>query len=150
GKRRRIFIDFLLVTISITLLYTSFSAVSNLQASINTQKNIGLNTLTIWYGIGALSSLFLSYPLMDLISYKWTIFIGEIGFLFYIAANIYPQPWLLYPIAIIFRIVSCGLTPAKGSIVQVLSQQYAKENKNENEETRIKKFNGIFFGVYST
>jgi len=33
---------------------------------------------------------------MDLCGLKWTIILGEIGYIFYIAANIKPTPALMY------------------------------------------------------
>jgi hypothetical protein len=42
------------------------------------------------------SSIALTGVCMDLFGLKWTIILAEIGYIFYIAANIKPLPILMY------------------------------------------------------
>lgn len=89
--------NFFIISITFILVYTSYNAVTNLQTSINIDKNIGLYSLAVISGCSVLSCIILTNPLIVFTGYKWTIFIAQIGFILFIAANIYPKGWLMYP-----------------------------------------------------
>ena len=89
--------NFFIIALTSVLIYTSFNAVTNLQSSINIERNIGLYSLSIISGCAIFTCIFLINFIIFLTGYKWTIFLSHIGFLAFIAANIYPKAWLLYP-----------------------------------------------------
>jgi hypothetical protein len=60
------------------LQFTSFNAMGNLQSSLNTEANVGVNSLSIIYAFLILSSIFLPHPLIAIFGLKWTIVISQI------------------------------------------------------------------------
>jgi hypothetical protein len=102
-----------LLCVAFLLQFTAFRAINNLQSSLNTEANVGVNSLSIIYGFLIFSSIFLPHPLMALLGLKWTIVICQIpyvskfnllnsnvfffSYLLYVAANYYPKAYLMYP-----------------------------------------------------
>ena len=60
------------------LQFTAFGAIGNLQSSLNTEANVGVNSLSIIYACLIFSSIFLPHPLISLLGLKWTIVISQI------------------------------------------------------------------------
>jgi hypothetical protein len=94
ARRRK---NFTVLCVTFMLVYTSYNAITNLQSSIHSDKTVGYYSLAIISGCSVFSCLFLTNPLVFLAGYKWTIVLAQFAFLFYIAANIYPVVWIIYP-----------------------------------------------------
>jgi Ion channel regulatory protein UNC-93 len=88
--------NFTILCLTFILVYTSYNAITNLQSSIHTDKEVGYYSLAIISGCSVLSCLFFTNPLIFLDGYTWTIVLAQFGFLLYIAVNIYPKLWLIY------------------------------------------------------
>ncbi|CAF5228497.1 unnamed protein product, partial [Rotaria magnacalcarata] len=58
--------------------FTAFSAIANLQSSLNTDANVGVNSLSIIYACLLLSATFLPHPSIATFGLKWTIVISQI------------------------------------------------------------------------
>ncbi len=111
---RKIYKNLLLLSIAFVLMFTAYNGMVTLQSSLNVKNNVGVNSLIITYAFLIVSSLnrkknpeqifyFLQFSsialtgvCMDLFGLKWTIILAEIGYIFYIAANIKPLPILMY------------------------------------------------------
>ena len=89
--------NFTVLSLTFILVYTSYNAVTNLQSSINIDKTTSLYSLGVISGCSILSYFFLTNPIIFVFGYKWTIFLAQIGFILFIAANIYPKAWLMFP-----------------------------------------------------
>jgi len=76
--RFRTYKNLLVLCVTFLLLFTGFRAISNLQSSLNTEANVGVNSLSIIYAFLIFSSIFLPHPLITLLGLKWTIVISQI------------------------------------------------------------------------
>ena len=78
--RFRTYKNLLVLCIAFLLQFTAFGAIGNLQSSLNTEANVGVNSLSIIYGCLVLSSIFLPHPLIALLGLKWTIVLSQIPY----------------------------------------------------------------------
>ncbi|CAF3155246.1 unnamed protein product [Rotaria sp. Silwood2] len=92
----KIYKNLVLLSLAFVLLFTAYNGMVLLQSSLNVKNNVGVNSLIITYAFLIFSSIALTGVCMDLFGLKWTIILGEIGYIFYIAANIKPLPVLMY------------------------------------------------------
>ncbi|CAF1364504.1 unnamed protein product [Adineta steineri] len=143
GKKRNLS----MICLAFLCIYTSFNAVNNLQSSINTDKNVGLYSLTILSAGSILSCFVFTIPLIYILGYKWTIVAGQIGILIYIAANMYPKAVLLYPVAAISGILRATMWTSQSAYITVLG---ADENGNDDSDVQVNKYFGIFYSIFQT
>ncbi len=83
------------------LLFTAFQSIANLQSSLNSDSGLGTASLSTIYVALILGSIFLPTTFMEKLGIKWTIVICELGYILYIAANLYAKYWTMIPAAII-------------------------------------------------
>jgi hypothetical protein len=72
----RIYKDVLLLGVAFLLQYSGFFGIGNLQTSLNTDDNVGVNSLFITYACAIVSSIFLPHAVIALLGNKWTLVIG--------------------------------------------------------------------------
>ncbi|CAF1431117.1 unnamed protein product [Rotaria sordida] len=125
----------------------NFNAVTNLQSSIHLDNKVGYYSLAIISGCTAFSCLFFTNPLIFLCGYKWTIVLAQVGFLFYIAANIYPKVWLMYPASVVCGLFKAGFWTALSAYVSDLSIGKAT---GPVADAAINKYFGIFFSTFQS
>lgn len=70
--------NLLVISFSFLLQFTAFNGMQNLQSSLNTEANIGVNSSSIIYVFLIISSIFLPHPLMSIFGLKWTLVICQI------------------------------------------------------------------------
>lgn len=70
--------NLLVLCIAFLLQFTAFGAIGNLQSSLNTEANVGVNSLSIIYAFLIFSSIFLPHPLIALFGLKWTLVISQV------------------------------------------------------------------------
>lgn len=70
--------NLLVICLAFLLQFTAFSAIGNLQSSLNAEANVGVNSLSIIYAFLIFSSIFLPHPLITILGLKWTIVISQI------------------------------------------------------------------------
>ena len=66
------------IGVAFLLQFTAFNGMQNLQSSLNTEANVGVNSSSIIYVFLILSSIFLPHPLMSIFGLKWTLVISQI------------------------------------------------------------------------
>jgi len=76
--RFRTYKNLLVLSVAFLLQFTAFSAIGNLQSSLNTEADVGVNSLSIIYACLIFSSIFLPHPLIALLGLKWTIVLSQI------------------------------------------------------------------------
>jgi hypothetical protein len=76
--RFRTYKNLLVLCVAFLLQFTAFSAMGNLQSSLNTEADVGVNSLSIIYAFLIFSSIFLPHPFIALFGLKWTIVICQI------------------------------------------------------------------------
>ena len=95
--RFRTYKNLFVLCMAFLLQFTAFGAIGNLQSSLNTEANVGVNSLSIIYACLIFSSIFLPHPLITVLGIKWTLVLSQIPYLLYVAANYYPKAYLMYP-----------------------------------------------------
>ncbi|CAF1267679.1 unnamed protein product [Rotaria sp. Silwood1] len=81
---------------------------------------------------------------MFLCGYKWTMFMAQTTFLVFIAANIYPKAWLMYPASALCGISRAAFGTAQSAYVAALG------NSNESDDDTkyaVNKYFAIFFSA---
>ena len=76
--RFRTYKNLLVLCVAFLLQFTAFNAMGNLQSSLNTEADVGVNSLSIIYAFLVFSSIFLPHPLIAILGLKWTIVISQI------------------------------------------------------------------------
>ena len=74
----RTYKNLFVLCVAFLLQFTAFGAIGNLQSSLNTAENVGVNSLSIIYGCLIVSAIFLPHPLMTIFGIKWTLVISQI------------------------------------------------------------------------
>ena len=70
--------NLLVLCVAFLLQFTAFGAIGNLQSSLNTEADVGVNSLSIIYAFLIFSSIFLPHPLIAILGLKWTIVICQV------------------------------------------------------------------------
>ena len=78
--RFRTYKNLLVLCIAFLLQFTAFNAIGNLQSSLNTEANVGVNSLSIIYACLIFSSIFLPHPLTALFGLKWALVLSQVPY----------------------------------------------------------------------
>ncbi len=76
--RFRTYKNVLVISLAFLLQFTAFGGIDKLQSSLNTEANVGVNSLSIIYIFLVFSAIFLPHPLISILGLKWTIVICQI------------------------------------------------------------------------
>ncbi|CAF1110563.1 unnamed protein product [Rotaria sordida] len=145
----KIYKNLFLLALAFVLIFTAYNGMVLLQSSLNVKNNVGVNSLIITYAFLIFSSIALAGVSMDLFGLKWTIILGEIGYIFYIAANIKPLPVLMYISATLVGLAAAPLWTAKATYLNQIAR-YHSEHKKQTHEVSVSLFFGIFFALFGT
>jgi hypothetical protein len=74
----RAYKNLLVISVAFLLQFTAFNGMQNLQSSLNTEANIGVNSSSIIYVFLIISSIFLPHSLMSIFGLKWTLVISQV------------------------------------------------------------------------
>ncbi len=74
----RTYKNLLVLSVAFLLQFTAFNCMQNLQSSLNTEANIGVNSSSIIYVFLIISSIFLPHPLISIFGLKWTLAISQV------------------------------------------------------------------------
>ena len=141
--KRRTYKNLLALSVSMTVVFTAFMSLQNLQSSLNEVAGLGVATLSCVYG-GATLSCFLAPLLLDKIGYKITLIISMSVHLVFVGANFYPAFYTLVPAGLLVGLITGPIWISQGSVVTVLAVRYAEVAKKTVLDI-ISKFSGIFF-----
>ena len=78
-SRFRTYKNLLALSIAFLLQFTAFNGIQNLQSSLNTEANVGVNSSSIIYVFLIISSIFLPHSLMSILGLKWTLVVSQIS-----------------------------------------------------------------------
>ncbi|CAF4276060.1 unnamed protein product, partial [Didymodactylos carnosus] len=149
AKSRRAKKNFIVICLTFILIYTPYNAVTNLQSSINIDKNIGLYSLAVISVCSVVSCLFLTHPFISIFGYKWSIFISQVGFLLFIVANIYPKASFMFPASVLCGLLRAGFWTSQSAFITDIST-HQKTDEHEDKKAIVNKYFGIFFSTFQT
>ena len=75
----RTYKNLLVLCVAFLLLFTGSGAMGNLQSSLNTEANVGLNSLSISYASLIFSAMFLPHPVIAIFGLKWTLVLSQVS-----------------------------------------------------------------------
>ncbi|CAF1423537.1 unnamed protein product [Adineta steineri] len=149
GSGFRTYKNLFVISIAFLLQFTAFNGIQNLQSSLNTEANVGVNSSSIIYVCLILSSIFLPHPLMSIFGLKWTLVMSQIPYVLFVAANYYPKAYLMYPTAALVGLAAAPLWTSKGSYLTDSGSKYALKY-NFDKNTILNRFFGIFFAFFQS
>lgn len=139
--------NLLVISLAWVVLFTAFSSMANLQSSLNANAGLGTLSLSTIYVTLVTSCLFVPPLMVKRCGIKRTIMICQCGYLFYIAANVWPEWFLLLPAAALVGISAGPLWTAKCTYLTEIAGFYARLS-GETAEQVVTRFFGIFFAIF--
>ncbi|CAF1024654.1 unnamed protein product [Rotaria sordida] len=141
--------NLLVLSVAFLLLFTACGAMGNLQSSLNTEANVGVNSLSISYACLIFSAMFLPHPVIAIFGLKWALVLSQVPYLLYVAANYHPKAYLMYPAAVLVGLGAGPLWTSKCTYLTDSGGIYA-EAKGVDKNVIINRLFGIFFMFFQT
>ena len=120
--------NLIVLSLSFILVFTAFRSIQNLQSSLNTGGRLGVIAMGCVHGTMFLTCLF-APVLINKLTSKWTIVLGLLFYLFWIAANFYPHFYTLIPTSIGVGFGQSLAWGAQVTYIQKLAMDYAHLSK---------------------
>jgi len=117
-----------------TILFLAYNTAQGFESSVN--KNLGLWSLSVLYFVFSFSNLFAG-AIVQKLGEKLSLFFGALGYVIFLAANVYPTFYTLIPGAAVIGLGAAVLWTAQGSFMA----------KCSTEET-LGFHSGVFFGLF--
>ncbi|ELT90968.1 hypothetical protein CAPTEDRAFT_154442 [Capitella teleta] len=140
--------NLVVLTLSFILVFTAFRSIQNLQSSLNSAGRLGMVAMACVHGTTFLTCLF-APALIDRLTSKWTIVLGLLFYLFWVAANFYPHVYTLVPTSIGVGFGQSLAWGAQVTYIQKLAVDYAHASR-ELTQQEMYKFNGVFLACFQT
>eukprot|EP01102_Stenamoeba_stenopodia_P002527 TRINITY_DN1236_c0_g1_i1.p1 TRINITY_DN1236_c0_g1~~TRINITY_DN1236_c0_g1_i1.p1 ORF type:complete len:472 (+),score=74.47 TRINITY_DN1236_c0_g1_i1:70-1485(+) len=146
-KQRNHLFDHLHMTFSFFLVYTAFSAIQNLESTINHQEGLGSASLAVLYLV-LCAACFLAPLIVSWLGSKYSIVLAFVFQCLFVAANIKPTWYTLIPASALLGFGAAFLWAAEGSYLTWCALSYARMRGETDEKSTQGLFNGIFFGIF--
>ncbi|KAL4235033.1 unc-93 A [Mactra antiquata] len=147
--KMKILKNLFIISFAFVLLFTAFLSLSNLQSSLNREEGLGTVGLAVLYGAVTLSCMTLPPFVIDIFGCKWTVALGMLCFILYMAANFYATWWTIIPGAIVLGLGAAPLWSAKCTYLTQTGVWYAKLT-GKSEDAIINSFFGFFFSFFQS
>lgn len=137
------------VSAGFLFLFTAFTALQNLQSSLNAEQGMGVASLSVIYASIIVSAMFLPPIMIKNLGCKWTIVVSMACYVSYSVGNLYPGWYTLMPTSVIVGIGGSTLWSAKCTYLTISGNaQAAKEGKKGSDI--INQYFGIFFFMFQS
>ena len=142
--RRNLFV----LTAGFILVFSAFRSIQNVQSSLNTRNRLGVVTMGVVH-LSMFATCLFAPVLINRLTSKWTIVLGLLFYLFWVAANFYPHFYTLLPTSVG---VGFGQSLAWGAQVTYMQKLAAGHAQATRELTQYEmyKFNGVFLACFQT
>ena len=98
-------------------LFLGFTGLHNLQSSLHREGGLGVINLAVLYGTYAVCGLFLGSIIVGRLGWKWSMVVAELGYVLWMAANLYAVWATLIPAAAITGLAASILWTAHGPYI---------------------------------
>ncbi|XP_076822969.1 protein unc-93 homolog A-like isoform X1 [Clavelina lepadiformis] len=129
---------------------TAYVGILNLQSSINIEENLGTISASVMYLVAVFICIFVAPLLLLRAGAKWSLVVGETGFIAYSIANFYPRFYTLIPGAIIGSLGEALVWAASPLYLSHLFREFwtsQTEESNEPMDNVKNKWFGQFYSV---
>ncbi|XP_022216899.1 UNC93-like protein isoform X2 [Drosophila obscura] len=144
GEKWRILKNVAVISLAMMTQYVAYQGTLNLQSSLNAKDGLGTIALSGIYLSMGISCLVLPTIMIRLVTCKWTLVIGMICFIPYIALQLYSRFLTLIPAGILLGVAAAPMWAAHATYLTQISQIYAIITESEMDAV-ITLFFGIFF-----
>ena len=97
SETQRIIKNLIAINLSLFFIFGAFNDILAVQNVLNKNINLGTTAQALIFGSMTVTCLVFPQLIIDALGFKWSLFISEFGFAFYIAANAYPAWYTLIP-----------------------------------------------------
>ncbi|EDW35189.1 GL15706 [Drosophila persimilis] len=91
GEKFRILKNVAVISLAMTIQYVAYQGTLNLQSSLNAKEGLGTIALSCIYLSMGISCLLLPTIMIRLLTCKWTLVVGQVCFIPYIALQLYSR-----------------------------------------------------------
>ncbi|XP_033118914.1 protein unc-93 homolog A-like [Anneissia japonica] len=141
--------NLLVLSSAFFFVFTAYMSIQNLQSSLNTDKDLGVISLTIVYGSVVFSCVFIAPIIIRKLGTKWTIAGSIVFYTVYTACNYHPSYGTLIPSSLLIGLAAAPLWTAQGTYLTTSAISLA-DLTNEVPEPLLNRFNGIFFIIFQS
>ncbi|KAL5016513.1 hypothetical protein ScPMuIL_006102 [Solemya velum] len=138
----------LVVSLSFMMIYTSYSAIQNLQSSLNQEAGLGVSSLGCMYASVIISGFFTPF-MMRFVGPKTAMICAWVAHCIYTASNFYPTWGTLVPASVLLGILGAPLWTAQGLYITANSIAYA-EIHHETTHAVLSRSNAFFFTCFES
>ena len=138
----------LVLTIAFFFLFAPFSAIQNLESSLNAEDKLGptaLATLYLVYTFGCI----LAPAVVSTLGAKYSMVISSVFVCFFVVAHVKPTWFTLMPASASVGLWCAFMWAAQGVYISNCALAYAASNENVSTRDAFNLFNGIFWGLYN-
>eukprot|EP01130_Rhizamoeba_saxonica_P007357 TRINITY_DN2974_c0_g1_i1.p1 TRINITY_DN2974_c0_g1~~TRINITY_DN2974_c0_g1_i1.p1 ORF type:complete len:425 (-),score=50.67 TRINITY_DN2974_c0_g1_i1:39-1313(-) len=155
GSRSHI-VHLLHLAFSSLMLFSSFNSIQNLSSSFLSESNLGYSSIATIYISLIISAVFIGPFLVKALRAKYALAAGGLLYCSFIYANLICSysnyevetcSTVLYPTAVYLGIGASIFWSGQGTYLTLAAYNYAN-SKNEQSDTAMGLFNGIFFGIF--
>ncbi|XP_026848568.1 UNC93-like protein [Drosophila persimilis] len=144
GEKFRILKNVAVISLAMTIQYVAYQGTLNLQSSLNAKEGLGTIALSCIYLSMGISCLLLPTIMIRLLTCKWTLVVGQVCFIPYIALQLYSRFYTLIPAGILLGVFAAPMWAAHATYLTQISQIYAIITSSQMDAV-ITLFFGIFF-----
>ncbi|KAK2161235.1 hypothetical protein NP493_1595g00037 [Ridgeia piscesae] len=142
--RRNLFV----LTAGFILVFSAFRSIQNVQSSLNTRHRLGVVTMGVVH-LSMFATCLFAPVLINKFTSKWTIVLGLLFYLFWVAANFYPHFYTLLPTSVGVGFGQSLAWGAQVTYMQKLATGHARATR-ELTQYEMYKFNGVFLACFQT
>ncbi|XP_002134951.2 UNC93-like protein [Drosophila pseudoobscura] len=144
GEKFRILKNVAVISLAMTIQYVAYQGTLNLQSSLNAKEGLGTIALSCIYLSMGISCMLLPTIMIRLLTCKWTLVVGQVCFIPYIALQLYSRFYTLIPAGILLGVFAAPMWAAHATYLTQISQIYAIITSSQMDAV-ITLFFGIFF-----
>lgn len=138
-KKPKVLKNVIILSFGFLLVFLPYQCIANLQSTLNShENNVGLKSQTTIYVCVIISASLLPPLCISRLTHKWTIVLGIICYIPYIAAHFMPTTSTLIPTAVLLGFAASLLWSAKCDYLTLLV----------NNPSSLIKYFGFFFTVF--
>ena len=138
----------LVLTIAFFFLFAPFSAIQNLESSLNAEDKLGptaLATLYLVYTFGCL----LAPAVVGTLGAKYSMVISSVFVCLFVVAHVKPTWFTLMPASASVGLWCAFMWAAQGVYITNCALGYAASNEGVTTADALNLFNGMFWGLYN-
>lgn len=129
-------------------IFFAYVSLECFQSSINFEGGLGTFSLSMLYGVCALSSLFIGPAMVVILKPKRALFVALFGHTLYIAANFQPTWVTLMVASAVLGAVTPVIWISQSTYINNTAMSYCDNRKQAKLSHTLSKYNGMFMTLF--